>query len=98
MMALYAGGIRSNAGLVSAALEDSLELGDSLTRFPARRYAAAAQPAAAGSNQAAQTQGAAPRTQTVVLMLERTELARAIVELGDEERQRIGVRLAKGAV
>lgn len=98
MMALYAGGIRSNAGLVSAALEDSLELGDSLTRFPARRYAAAAQPAAAGSNQAAQTQGAAPRTQTVILMLERTELARAIVELGDEERQRIGVRLAKGAV
>jgi len=98
MMALYAGGIRSNAGLVSAALEDSLELGDSLTRFPARRYAAAAQPAAAGSNQAAQTQGAAPRTQTVILMLDRTELARAIVELGDEERQRIGVRLAKGAV
>jgi hypothetical protein len=31
-------------------------------------------------------------------MLDRTELARAIVELGDEERQRIGVRLAKGAV
>ena len=96
MMGLYASGIRSNAGLVRGALEDSLAIGDALTTMPAQKYAAASRTAQAPAQAQAAQQSTAPRMQTVILQLDGVQFARLVHQVYDEENQRIGVRLVRG--
>ena len=96
MMDGYSHGIRDNAWRVRSALEQSMALGDAFRAAPAASGWTAQgveDTPAPRFVDGARGSGTAGRLLQVTLVLERRELAQTIVELGDEERQRIGVRL-----
>lgn len=96
MMEGYANDITSNAWRVRSALEQSMALGDAFRAAPAARGWTAQgvdDTPAPRFVDGARGAGTAGRLLQVTLVLERRKLAQTIVELGDEERQRIGVRL-----
>lgn len=87
MMRLFASGITDYTPMVQAAMKQALvppELNVS---------AAGAQPQTIPTGLAS---GGEARTQTIIMQVDRTQFARLVYQLGREETQRIGVRLAEG--
>lgn len=102
MMQLFAQGIRENEGLVRAQMERSF----TPPEINNMRYEPASMPMRLvgvneGTLQAlsdASGSGSNGRPVTVVLQMNETEWGRGVFRLYEQEKQRIGVRLAKGAV
>jgi hypothetical protein len=102
MMRLFAAGIRENEGLVRAQMERSFALPEQNNM----KYQPASMPMQLvgvneGTLQAlsdASGSGSNGRPVTVVLQMNETEWGRGVFRLYEQEKQRIGVQLAKGAV
>ena len=102
MMRLFAQGIKDNEGLVRSQMERSFALPEQNNM----KYQPASMPTRLvgvneGTLQAlsdASGSGSNGRPVTVVLQMNETEWGRGVFRLYEQEKQRIGVRLAKGAV
>ena len=101
MMEGYAVGITENAWRVRRAVEDSVDFADAF-RVPGVVQMPTVQgrggrPSTPEPRFVDNTTGGGrslPESVTVVLQLDKTELGRVVVPLVDEERRRLGVRLA----
>lgn len=101
MMMLYAGGITGNAWRVRRAVEDSVDFADAfrepgVVQLP-RVQGRGSHPSTPEPRFVEGGSGGGrslPESVTVVLQLDKTELGRVVVPLVDEERRRLGVRLA----
>ena len=102
MMRLFAQGIKDNEGLVRSQMERSFALPEQNNM----KYQPASMPTRlVGVNEGAlqalsdaSGSGSNGRPVTVVLQMNETEWGRGVFRLYEQEKQRIGVRLAKGAV
>lgn len=85
MMELFAKGIKDNASIVTNAVSDSFNLRDQI--------GAGFNSGTVVSMGGARSVGSGSRTQTIILQVGRTELARLVHELNGEEDERIGLKL-----
>ena len=90
MMELFAKGVRDNEGLITSAISDSFDL-----RSQIENGFNAGTVVSRGSSFAP---GGSTRNLTVILQVGRTELARVVHELNEEETQRWGAKLSTGGI
>lgn len=90
MMELFAKGVRDNEGLITSAISDSFDLRSQIANgFNAGTVV---------SRGSSFTPGGSTRNLTVILQVGRTELARVVHELNEEETQRWGAKLSTGGI
>lgn len=85
MMELFAKGIKDNANIVTNAVSDNFNFRDQI--------GAGFNSGTVVSMGGARSVGSGSRTQTIILQVGRTELARLVHELNGEEDERIGLKL-----
>lgn len=90
MMELFAKGIRDNENLITDAISSSFNLHDQIgASFNGGTVVSSGSRFSPGGN---------ARNLTVIMQVGRTELARVVHELNEEETQRWGVKLATGGI
>ena len=90
-------GIRANVGMAKEAMDGlSSVISDPMEFDPMGYSEDAAFDVLATSDPVTSTRNDEPRDVTVILQLDRTQLARTVFRLNNEESQRVGVNLAGG--
>lgn len=93
MIDLFATGIKGNSGRLLDSVRDAFDFEDAVAA-PTMPDLGNFVPLTAGRSAG----GEAPRDLTVILELDRTQLAKAVYKLNNDETQRIGARLAGGII